>query len=463
MKKQEAKIGLEVHIPLNTKSKLFCGCSTRSEKANEKVCEICLGLPGSKPFLNEAAVMSAQKLGFALGCNVQNKISFSRKTYLYPDLVKGFQITQLSEPIALGGIVSVGNFDIKIRRLQLEEDPGSLKHTETGSLIDYNRSGIALVELVSEPDFENADQVILFLDFLKSVLDYLGLLREDLAIRADVNVSILGGERVEIKNLSGSDAIKRSVAFEVLRQKKLVSEGKSVSARTVHYDAERDMTIVSREKEDEAEYGYIPEPDLPTLVFSEEELGKIKASIPELPHQKISRFIKDYGLREEDARTISSEIEIAQIFEKLAGKLDVGFVTKWMVGPLKKVLNYNEKRFVETRLTYEIIFELLEKLDSGELTPRAGELVLREITIRNVSLDDAVSELGFEIKGNMDSSVEEVLAENPKVVKDYISGKEKALHFLVGKVIKKVGGQADTKRVIEILIDKLKRLSQPSA
>lgn len=451
MKKSNIRIGLEVHVPLNTKSKLFCGCSTGISKPNTHVCEVCLGLPGSKPRINASAIEYAQRLAYALGCKLSEKISFTRKTYLYVDLVKNFQITQLDEPIALGGTFDLKGREIRIRRLQLEEDPGSSKHMDGYSLNDYNRSGIALIELVTEPDFERADGVLAFLDSLRSILDYLGLLRQDLAIRTDVNVSVESGARVEIKNLSGSEAIKKAIAFEIIRQKRLLEKGERVESRTMHYDADSGKTFVSRDKESEAEYGYIDEPDIPAISFSKDQLKEIEKSVPELPEKKITRLMKQYSLREEDSRILCFEIFMAETFEALAGKIDKEFLKKWMVGPLRKVLNYNGKRLADTPLSQEKIAELLTLMKEGTLSDRAGEMVLRELVLRDISVKSVITKLGFDQKEDLDSVVKEVVKENKNVAEEYKNGKEKSLHFLVGQVVRKTGGKADAKKVAEMI------------
>ncbi|MCG2718722.1 MAG: Asp-tRNA(Asn)/Glu-tRNA(Gln) amidotransferase subunit GatB [Nanoarchaeota archaeon] len=455
----KVKIGIEVHIQLNTKSKLFCGCSTDYKEPNSVVCETCLGMPGSKPRLNQDSIIKGIKLALALNCKIQDKMLFSRKTYFYPDLSKNYQITQYENPLAKGGFLKVKGKKIRITRLQIEEDPASIHHKQDYVLIDYNRSGVPLLELVTEPDFENVEEVIAFLDELTTILDYLDMYDpKSFTLRADVNVSIDGNPRVEIKNLTGSKSINKALNFEIVRQKSLLSTNQEIKQQTMHFDADKGSTFVSREKESEEDYGYIFDPDLPVVEIQESLINEVKEKMPELPQQKIQRFVKEYGMRESDAYTITLEKSIADLFEAIQKDKEGEYVIKWMTGPLRKVLNYNNLKFTQTGVKKEQVVKLLNMIKKGTLTPRSGELVLRDLIVKPKDPEKIMKKLGFDgVKSaDLKKIVDKVISANGKAVKDYKNGEKKSLQFLVGQVIRKTKGQADAKEVAKLLISKLK-------
>ncbi|MAG50488.1 Asp-tRNA(Asn)/Glu-tRNA(Gln) amidotransferase GatCAB subunit B [archaeon] len=459
MKKSKVKIGLEIHVPLNTKSKLFCGCPTIASKPNESTCEICLGMPGSKPKLNKSVVNKATKLALALNCSIQKTIIFSRKTYFYPDLCKNFQITQLSESLAINGFMDVKDKKIPIWRVQIEEDPGSLQHKEDYCLIDYNRSGTPLVEIVTGPEFENSEEVVEFLQKLTTILDYLELYNpQNSSIRADVNVSISNNNRVEIKNLSGSKAIEKAIDFEIMRQKIKLKKGEKIEQQTMHYDAESGTTFLSREKESEEDYGYIFEPDLPILEFDKNFIKKIQADIPELPFQRFERFKKEYSLIEKEAYTITKEKATADLFESLYKEIDKKYLKNWMVVSLRKVLNYNKVRFADTKIKEGQVKDLLKRILDKRLTPRSGEFVLRELVEKPNDIDKIIKKLGLGkiSEKEVEKIISNILQKNKKAVKDYKEGKEKSLQFLIGQVIRKIKGRADAKEVTKLILKKIK-------
>ncbi len=455
----KVKIGLEIHIQLNTKSKLFCGCSTDYKKPNIKVCETCLGMPGSKPRLNAEAVVKALKLAIALNCEVQQKMIFSRKTYFYPDLSKNYQITQLEFPLALNGRMKLKNKEIRIKRIQLEEDPAGLQHKPSYVLIDYNRSGIPLVEVVTEPDFESVEEVKEFIDQLTTILDYLGMHDpSNFTLRADVNVNIEGHPRVEIKNMTGTKNIEKALNFEIVRQKIVLTSNQQLQQQTMHYDAKTLSTVASRTKETEEDYGYIFDPDIPVIRLDKEFVNKVKEKMPELPLQKIERFVKDYKIKEQDAYVITIEKATADMFEELSQKVDKDYLLKWMVGPLRKVLNYNSLKFAQTGMKEEHITKLLKLTKKETITPRAGELVLREMAIKPDDPEKIMKKLGFEgiEKKELTEIIEKVLNENKNAIEDYKKGEKKALQFLIGQIVRETKGQADAKEVAKLLQSKLK-------
>lgn len=455
----KVKIGLEIHVQLNTKSKLFCGCSTDYKSPNTVVCETCLGMPGSKPRLNAGAMIKALKLAIALDCKIQKKMVFSRKTYFYPDLSKNYQITQLEYPLALDGVLKLRTKEIRIKRIQLEEDPAGLQHKPNYVLMDYNRSGIPLVEVVTEPDFESIDEVKEFINELTTILDYLGMYDpSNFTLRADVNVNIEGHPRVEIKNLTGTKNIEKALNFEIVRQKSVLATNQQLQQQTMHFDAKERSTVASRTKETEEDYGYIFDPDIPVVNLGKDFIKKIKEKMPELPQQRIKRFVKDYGIKEQDAYTVAIEKAKADLFEELSKKTDKDYLLKWMVGPLRKVLNYNKLKFVQTKVKEDHIIKLLELMKDGTLTPRAGEFVLREMIVKPEDPKKIMKKLGFGgvKKQELEKIVKKVIAENKKAVKDYKAGEKKALQFLIGQVVRKSKGQADAKEVAKLLLSKLK-------
>lgn len=458
MKEHELKIGLEVHVQLNTKSKLFCGCSTYATQPNTSVCEICLGFPGSKPKLNKNVLYKAIKLGLALGCEIQLTTIFSRKTYFYPDMAKNFQITQYEKPICLNGFVNLEKKKIRIRRIQIEEDPASIKHEKQYSLIDYNRSGIPLCEIVTEPDFSSIEELIEFLDKLVAILDHIDIYDpKNFTLRVDVNVSIDDNSRVEIKNLSGSWAITKAVNFEVIRQLTLIRKGEKIDMQTMHFDAESGKTTVSRTKETEEDYGFIFDPDIPIIALSEEYIGTIKKELPELPDARIIRFTHEYDLSRYEASILVLEKATADLFENLKD-INNDFVVKWIIGPLRKVLNYNNIKLSQAKVKTTQFKSLLSLMLEGKLTHRSGELVLRELIIRPDDLKKIIEKLN--LKNFEDSEItkiiEDVFELNNKAIEDFKKGNSNSLNFLVGQVVNKTKGQADAKKVRDLIIEKLK-------
>jgi len=454
----KVKIGLEIHVQLNTKSKLFCSCSTDYKKPNNKVCETCLGMPGSKPRLNQEAVIKALKLAIALNCEIQDKMIFSRKTYFYPDLSKNYQITQLEYPLAFKGVLKLKKKEIRIRRIQVEEDPAGLQHKSTCVLIDYNRSGIPLVEIVTDPDFESVEEVKEFIDKLTTILDYLGMHDpSNFTLRADVNVNLEGHPRVEIKNMTGTKNIEKALNFEIVRQKIILESNQMSMQQTMHYDAKTSSTIASRTKETEEDYGYIFDPDIPVIKLDKNLINEVKEKMPELPQQRIERFIKDYDMKEQDAYVITIEKATADVFEELSKEFDNDYLLKWMVGPLRKVLNYNNLKLVQTGMSKEHMLKLLKLMKEETLTPRTGEFVLRELVVKPDDPEKIMKKLGFEgvEKKELTKVIEEVLTNNKKAIEDYKHGEKKALQFLIGHVIRETKGQADAKEVAKLITKKI--------
>ncbi|MEM5812551.1 MAG: Asp-tRNA(Asn)/Glu-tRNA(Gln) amidotransferase subunit GatB [Candidatus Aenigmatarchaeota archaeon] len=470
--KPKVKIGLETHVQLNTQSKMFCGCRnpvnlSEEPEPNTVTCETCLGLPGSKPRANEAVVHSAIKVALALNCRIAKETYFSRKTYFYPDMSKNFQISQYEIPLATGGWMDI-SLDgkvkrIRLKRLHMEEDPAKLIHIGgIGGkyvLVDYNRSGIPLIEIVTEPDFESPEEARAFLNKLSMVLEYLGVYDSNskAVFKSDANISIKGGERVEIKNITGTKEIENALKYEIIRQSNLLKKGEAVSQSTRMWNPEIQATQALREKETEEDYGYIFEPDLTSIEIANEWIGKAKAQIPELPDQKYQRFLEKYEISEKLAESLVSELDIANLFEEVAKKIQPKLAASWIAGYLKKTLNYNGIRWKDSGLKEGWIVSLLKMFESGELTDRNAELVIRKVVEDRLPPEVVMERhkiprkvLG--VSDEIEQKIMSVLEKNKKAVNDYKSGEEKALHFLIGLCIKETGGSVDAQEIRKVIL-----------
>ncbi len=459
MNELRAKIGLEVHVQLNTKTKLFCRCPTKADKPNSATCPTCLGLPGAKPVLNKKAVDFAIKLALALSSDIQPEMLFSRKTYFYPDMSKNYQITQYEKPLALCGFLVVGKKKIRLRRIHIEEDPASLKHPEgiTHSdyvLVDYNRSGMPLCEIVTEPDLETPAEAREFLSALLNILSYLDVYDpHNFSLRADVNVSVQGGNPVEIKEITGAKEIEKAISFEIVRQESMLRMGQKVEKETRHYSADTGSTEALRTKETEEEYGYIFDADLPTFQISKKQVAEVQKAMPELPYQKLVRLQKQYKLQEPLAEQLVVDKEMSDCFEAVAKRVDGKLAASWFTRYLRKTLVYNKLCFKDTGITAEQMLEFICMIRKGELSDRGGEFLLRELVLKPQSPKKLAKELDLLriSDSNLESIVKKVLKVNKKVVEDCRSGKQKALQYLVGQVQKESNGKADYKTITELL------------
>jgi len=442
------RCGIEVHVQLDTKSKIFCSCPTYgAEEPNTRTCEICLGLPGSKPVLNKEAFNQAVKVALALNCKINKDTFFSRKNYFYPDLVKNYQISQYEVPIGING-----NFEnIRIRRLHLEEDPGALVHKGSSCLIDYNRSGVPLIEIVTEPDFKSPNEVRLFLRKLITLLEYLEVYarKNEATLKADANISTTG-ERVEIKNVTGLKEIERALDYESIRQEKTPAE----IQETRRWDAQKGKTSLMRTKESEDDYGYIFEPDLPKFEISNEVIQEIKSQIPELSLDKTSRFQKEYKIKKEDAEVLASERKLADIFEKVAEKIDPELAAKWLVRDLLKILHFNKKGLDEVNLDVKHLIELLELFQNNKITDKTAKETLIKLIDKPFSPKEYIEKNNLSIVSdskNIDKLCREVIKENQSAVEDFKKGNDKSIHFLTGQVMRKSKGTANPKEVEKVL------------
>ena len=461
-------IGLEVHVQLNKlKTKVFCGCSTdyHNDPPNSHVCPVCLGLPGSLPVINRKAVEAAIKIGLALNCAVEEHTQFYRKNYYYPDLPKGFQITQYDFPISSGGYIMIegedGEHRVGITRAHMEEDPGRLVHEGTidrskYTLIDYNRSGMALIEIVSDPDMRSPKEARRYLDKLRNILEYLDIFDGDLegALRVDANISIMGGQRAEIKNISSHKGAERALLFEIVRQKNVLRRGGVVVQETRHFDEAREITLSMRSKEEAHDYRYFPEPDLVPLKISG-WAPAIKATLPELPDARRMRFVQQYGITDDHAKALTSERKVAVFYEGVAKNADPKIAAVWICDVLKGELNYRDLTI--DAFKKEHMLSVIELLVSKKITEDGAVDIIRTLLDKGGSPEEIVKEKGLlKVEGNIVSiAAEEAIKENPAAVADYKAGKEKALNSLVGAVMKKTKGRADARTAREILLGKL--------
>ncbi|MCD5409408.1 MAG: Asp-tRNA(Asn)/Glu-tRNA(Gln) amidotransferase subunit GatB [Methanocellales archaeon] len=462
-------IGLEVHVQLNKlNSKLFCGCSPRYHDAepNTHTCPVCLGLPGALPVLNEDAIVNIIKVALALNCKIEKQTLFYRKNYYYPDLPKGFQISQYDYPIAIGGKIKVngmgGERHIRIKRVHMEEDPARLVHkgpieSSRYSLIDYNRSGMALIEVVTEPDLRSPKEAREFLNALRNILEYLDVFDDSLdgALRVDANISLAGGARIEVKNISSYKGVEKALLFEIVRQKNLARRGIKITQETRHYDEKRGVTTSLRTKEEEHDYRYFPEPDLVPLGVCN-RIDEIRGSLPELPDIRRQRFVQQYEISDYHAKVITSELRLADFFETVASEVDNPLLSAtWIADVLKGELNYRGLDI--TAFPPKHMIQILQMLRSKKITEKSAVQIIRTILDEGGAPPEIVKRKGLlKIEENIiASAVAEVIKENPAAVQDFRNGKNEALHFLMGQVMKKTHGRADPNIVNKLLREKL--------
>jgi aspartyl-tRNA(Asn)/glutamyl-tRNA(Gln) amidotransferase subunit B len=461
----EPVIGLEVHAELLTRSKMFCGCAlvdSTSAPPNSSTCEICTGMPGALPVINQRAVDFALRVALALNCTVAETSVFARKNYFYPDLPKGFQISQYELPLAQHGWLGIdldqGEKRIGIRRVHLEEDTGKLFHREGYSLVDYNRSGVPLLEIVSEPEMHSAEEVKAYSTGLRSLLRYLGVNSGDMqkgTMRFEANVSVRPkgsdelGTRTEIKNLNSFRAVTRSVAYELERQAAALAQGKAVAQETLGWDENREVTVPQRGKEEADDYRYFPEPDLPPLHVSAEWIEQVRRSLPELPFARRERFIRDYGLSRYAARVLTEEQAVAEYFETAlhsVGGLPPEKLAAWLSSDLFGLLNQAGLSIEAVRVTPQALAELVGLVESGRISAASGKLVLEDLFQQGGDPEKIVEARGLLQLSDAEairSLVEQVLLENPQQVNEYLGGKTAIAQWFVGQVMRKTGGKAD--------------------
>jgi aspartyl-tRNA(Asn)/glutamyl-tRNA(Gln) amidotransferase subunit B len=470
-------IGLEVHVHLDTKSKCFCGCSTAfGQRPNSSTCPVCLGFPGSLPVLNESALRLALAAAAALDCRISSFIKFDRKNYFYPDLPKNFQISQYDLPLAHDGCLVIdtenGAKKIRIKRAHLEEDAGKLIHPEKGreSFVDFNRCGIPLLEIVSEPDMNSPQEAYDYLSRLKAILEYLEVSNcnmEEGSLRCDANISLMGkhsetlGEKVELKNMNSFKGVKQALAHEVQRQKALLLKKKRIVQETRLWDAGKNITVSMRSKEEAHDYRYFPEPDLSPFVLDEKYIQGIRKSLPELPASRAQRFVREYKIPEYDAKVLTADKYMADYFEQCA-KLypKPKIISNWIMAELLAHLNSRniEMRYLPLKpKSFTAIFQMLDK---GKISGKLAKEILPQMLDGKKEAQDIVKEKGLEQlsdESEVEEIVKQVIAENARPVDDYLKGKGNAFTFLIGQIMRKSRGKANPKIANKILKEKLER------
>lgn len=471
----ETVIGLEVHVELSTKTKIFCGCSTEFGGApNTHTCPVCTGMPGSLPVLNRQVVEYAAAVGLAVNGTINQRCKFDRKNYFYPDNPQNYQISQLYEPICRDGYIEIdtpsGPKKIGIHEIHMEEDAGKLIHDEWEdcSLVDFNRSGVPLIEIVSEPDMRDAEEVIAYLEKLRLIIQYLGAsdckLQEG-SMRADVNLSVREagsaklGIRTEMKNLNSFKAIRRAIEGERERQIELLEMGKQVVQETRRWDDNKEASHAMRSKEDAQDYRYFPEPDLPPIVISDEWLSAIRAKQPELRTEKLIRYKKEFDIPEYDARILTSAKKLADLFEAataLCGKPKK--VSNWLMVETMRLMKEQGMEAEDLSFSPENLAKLVGLTEAGTINSSVAREVFEEIFFKDVDPEAYVEEHGLKTvndEGALLAVVRKVIEENPKSVEDYRNGKEKALGFLVGQTMKAMKGKADPGAVNRMLKEQI--------
>jgi aspartyl-tRNA(Asn)/glutamyl-tRNA(Gln) amidotransferase subunit B len=477
MKQYETVIGLEVHVELATKTKIFCGCSTSFGGApNTHTCPVCTGMPGSLPVLNKKVVEYAMAVGLATNCTITRYCKFDRKNYFYPDNPQNYQISQLYLPICRDGGIEIetdaGKKMVGIHEIHMEEDAGKLVHDEwTGSsMVDYNRSGVPLIEIVSEPDMRSAEEVIAYLEKLRLIIQYLGAsdckLQEG-SMRADVNLSVreVGtkefGTRTEMKNLNSFKAISHAIEGERARQIELLEEGRKVVQETRRWDDNKESSYAMRSKEDAKDYRYFPEPDLVPVSISDEWLEEIKKRQPELRTQKLERYKREYDIPEYDARIITGTKKMADIFEATTAICNKPKkVSNWLMVETMRLLKENEMEAESISFSPKNLAKLIELTENKEINSSVAKEVFEEIFKNDIDPEKYVEEKGLKTvsdDGALRTAIEKVISDNPKSVEDYHSGKKKAIGFLVGQTMKAMQGKADPGMVNRILTQMLEQ------
>lgn len=482
-------IGMEVHVELKTESKMFCACKNGlglEKDPNVNICPVCTAQPGTLPVPNRKAIEFVQRAGLALNCHIRLESKFDRKNYFYPDIPKGYQISQYDEPLCEAGVITIDGKELRITRIHMEEDTGKSSHPAGAdyTLVDYNRAGVPLMELVTEPDLSTGKEARAFCQRLQQTLRYIGISDADMEkgqMRCEVNISLhaegadrLSGTKAEIKNINSFRAVERAIDFEIKRQTELLEDGEKVIQETRGWDETKGATVSQRKKESAHDYRYFPEPDIPPLHFTEDYVEALRASLPELPQAKEARFQEEYNLNVDDAIMLASDKDLATYFENVIMELHAKIDSKEVAAPAEKAIkltaNYIiselRKHFIKTgetirdiRISPENFAELIGILADGKINSSAAQIVLEEmykggdndpshiIEAKNLGQVSDASEL--------EGMVEKILSANEKSVEDYKNGKQAALQFLVGQVMKETRGKANPQMVTDILQKKI--------
>ncbi|MCD9026079.1 Asp-tRNA(Asn)/Glu-tRNA(Gln) amidotransferase subunit GatB [Cohnella silvisoli] len=475
MSKYETVVGLEVHVELHTKSKIFCGCSTSfGAPPNTHTCPVCLGHPGVLPVLNRQAVEYAMKAAMAINCDIAEWCKFDRKNYFYPDSPKAYQISQFDQPIGENGWIDIEvngqTKRIGITRLHLEEDAGKLTHIDGGfgSLADFNRVGTPLVEIVSEPDIRSPEEAKAYLEKLRAIMQYCDVSdvkMEEGSLRCDANISIRPygqekfGTRAELKNMNSFRGVQRGLEYEELRQADVLDSGGTVVQETRRWDEGQGKTISMRSKEEAHDYRYFPDPDLVRLHIDAEWKSRVQASIPELPDARQSRYIQQYGLSSYDAGVLTASMKLADFFEEsLKHTSDAKASANWIMGELLGYLNANGLELDDVKITGQGLGEMIQLIEKGTISSKIAKTVFKGLIETGKSPQQIVEEQGLvqiSDEGAILAVVDAIIAANPQSVEDFRNGKEKAIGFLVGQIMKETKGKANPGLVNKLLIDRL--------
>jgi aspartyl-tRNA(Asn)/glutamyl-tRNA(Gln) amidotransferase subunit B len=469
-------IGLEIHAELKTKSKMFCACANDLDEKipNMNVCPICLAHPGTLPTINEEAVKNVLQFGIAIGGAISKKSHFDRKSYFYPDLPKGYQISQYDAPFVEGGMLE----GVHIKRVHLEEDTGSLSHPEGSganyTLVNFNRAGVPLMELVTEPDVKNGEQALRFAKELQRILRCLHVSDADMEkgqMRVEVNISLMKegdkewGTKVEIKNLNSFRAVAGSIDYEIKRQSELLEKGEKIIQETRGWNDQKNITVSQRSKESAHDYRYFPEPDLPELTFTDEYIDEIKSSLPELPDQKRKRFAIEYNLSVIQIEDLLDNVDGASYFENAVSELktkidppNIQLLFNYLTSDLRGILKMQNKTIKESDIVPEHFAHLIFLIQNGTLSSRIAKDLLLNMEKTGSDPETLIKEQGIQFVGDESSLlpiVEEIISKNGKAVEDYKKGKQNAIAFLVGQGMAKMKGQADPERLRKLFIKKL--------
>ncbi len=467
----EVVIGLEIHARINSKTKLFCRCSNDifNEEPNAHTCMICMGNPGALPLTNKECVSKAIKAGLAMGCRVNEFNKFDRKSYFYPDLPMGYQITQFDIPVVEEGVVNISledgtNKDIRVNRIHIENDAGKLTHTAGGTLVDYNRAGTPLVEIVSEADIRSVEEASQYARQIQKIVRYVDASDANMErgqMRFDLNISLRPkgqeefGIRAEVKNLNSFRSLEKAAEYEIKRQTEILSEGGTVVQETRGWDDDKEITVSQRSKEVAADYRYFPEPDIPPLLITKEMIQKLKDELPELPEVKAKRYQEELGLSSEIASQLAAASDLAKYFETaLAIAGDAKKTANWILSELTAVWKEASIEASESKLSAENLGKLVKLIEEGTISNKIAKDIFEEVYNGDLDPEKVVEEKGLKVmsdSGELEKIVQEVVDRNEKIVSDYKGGNERAIGALVGQVMGATQGSANPKMVNEIL------------
>lgn len=476
--KFDTVIGLEVHAELSTKTKIFCSCTTEfGGAANTHTCPVCLGLPGTLPVLNERVVEYCIRAGLALNCSIAEFSKMDRKNYFYPDLPKAYQISQYDLPLCRDGFLMLDSGKIiRINRIHIEEDAGKLCHSAElarYSLVDYNRAGVPLIEIVSAPDISTPEEAVEYLEKLRRILEYLEISdckMEEGSLRCDVNISLKPagaeklGTKTELKNMNSFKALGRALAYEIKRQSELLAEGKAVTQETRKWDEAKQRTLPMRSKEETHDYRYFPEPDLIPIELDRDYVAKIAESLPELPEEKRRRFIEDFGLPEYDADLITGSKQLADFFEAVNERYyNPKAASNLIMGELLRLMGEKELKLKDIPVKPDYLGDLLKLIDLEEISFSMGKKVFERMFLTGAPPEKVIKAEGFRQisdESELLTVINKVIKDNPQSVQDYLGGKEKAAGFLVGQIMRETKGQANPKAIKKLIIEELEKLNK---